>query len=438
MKRFFTIFLALVLVYAFAVPAYALENIFGGAWRTRAYVEKNYSGDDSESQDVQQVDTRTRLYYTAKFSDNFKFVNKFEIGDAVWGTPNSAASNPSSSYTDFGADGVRVEVKNSYVDFTLAPVNFKVGVQPVFLSRGFIMDDDVSGAVVTYNLNENVAIPFIWMKAYEGGYGKDKNDQDVDWYVINPSINAGGATIAPIFLWVTSQDARAWSGTSDYEKFNAYLIGADVDAKVGPASIWFTGLYEFGKNDKFIDLSVNNDTTSIDIQAYLVALGGSADAGPASVHAQFFYASGQDTSTDKIKAFTVPNQENSYDWAPIMGGNGIFDNQNSNGSAGFAPSNIMAAQIGATFKPMPKLSLTPDIWWAQKAEDNPIGDKDLGIELDLTASYSIMDNLNLDVVLGYLIAGKATTDYDYATDTARTTGSDKDPFLFGTQLSLSF
>ena len=432
MRKIFMFLMALVLAYTFTVPAFALENIFGGAWRTRAYVEKNYSGDDSEAADVQQVDTRTRLYYTAKFNDNFKFVNKFEIGDAVWGTPNSAASNPSSSYTDFGADGVRVEVKNSYADFTLAPVNFKVGVQPVFLNRGFIMDDDVSGAVVTYNLNQDISIPLIWMKAYEGGYGKNKNDQDVDWYAIYPSINAGGATIAPIFLWVTTKDASAWAATSDIKEGNVYFLGADVDAKAGPASLWFTGLYEFGS----VDDVVTGD--SIDIKAYLIALGGSADAGPASVHGQFFYASGQDPDSEDIEAFTVWNSENSYDWAPIMGGNGIFDNQNSNGSPGFAPSNVMVFNIGATFKPMPKLSLTPDIWWAQLAEDNPIGDKDLGIELDLTASYSIMDNLNLDVVLGYLIAGKATTDYDYATDTARTTGSDKDPFLFGTQLSLSF
>ena len=45
----------------------ALENQFGGYWRTRFTYEDNFTGQDTDSKFY--VDTRTRLYYTAKFRD---------------------------------------------------------------------------------------------------------------------------------------------------------------------------------------------------------------------------------------------------------------------------------------------------------------------------------------------------------------------------------
>ena len=126
MKKFAVLGLAVVLVIAFTVPAMAIESVFGGYWRTRAYTQQNFGGNDLGDKDTTLVDTRTRLYYTAIFNENFKFVNKFEM-DAAWGARNS--------YGDIGADGVNVEVKNSYVDFTLGSVNSKIGVQAFTLGR---------------------------------------------------------------------------------------------------------------------------------------------------------------------------------------------------------------------------------------------------------------------------------------------------------------
>ncbi|MEW6259669.1 MAG: hypothetical protein AB1547_07140, partial [Thermodesulfobacteriota bacterium] len=72
-KRFLTMVLLLVL--GMALPAFALENQFGGYWRTRAFTDKNFTGEDeSKDFDLDRIDTRTRLFYTAKFSDNLKFV----------------------------------------------------------------------------------------------------------------------------------------------------------------------------------------------------------------------------------------------------------------------------------------------------------------------------------------------------------------------------
>ena len=109
-------------------------------------------------------------------------------------------------------------------------------------------------------------------------------------------------------------------------------------------------------------------------------------------------------------------------------GFGIFDNQASTGSCADQIGNIMAANIGAGFKVSDKLKLTADLWYAKLAEDNAKGDSDLGTEIDLVLTYSLMKNLNLDVVAAYLFAGDAT--YKGA--------NDKDPYEIGTQLSFRF
>jgi carbohydrate-selective porin OprB len=89
----------------------------------------------------------------------------------------------------------------------------------------------------------------------------------------------------------------------------------------------------------------------------------------------------------------------------------------------------MAANIGVTVKPMDKLSLTGDLWFAQLAEDNANGDKDLGTEIDLVASYSLLDNVTVDAVFAYLVAGDATTGGS---------DDDADPMEAGVQISFGF
>ncbi|GAG97054.1 unnamed protein product [marine sediment metagenome] len=66
MKKFGIIALAALLVVAFTIPAAALESTFGGYWRTRFFSQSDFSGDDSESQDYNAIDTRSRLYATFK------------------------------------------------------------------------------------------------------------------------------------------------------------------------------------------------------------------------------------------------------------------------------------------------------------------------------------------------------------------------------------
>ena len=411
MKKLLMGLLAAGLVIAMTVPAMAFDSEFGVYWRTRAYMQENFTGSDTEAKDVQQVDTRTRLFYTAVFSEDFKFVNAFEFNN-TWGDTVGG---------DIGTDGTGIfRIKHSYANFNLGPVNFLIGLQPRVLHRGFVFSDDFAGAAITFK-GEGFQIPFIWMKAYEGGTGKDKNDFDVDYYALKPEFTFGSAKITPTLTYIYSKDASAWAPLSGNKEVKVWLAGVDADVKLGAGSFWFTGIYEGGD----VEL-VAPAGKSVDVQAYLLALGGTFNMGPADVHGQIFYATGDDRTSEDYEAFFIPKGQ-SYYWAEIMGF-GIFDNQASTGSCADQIGNIMAANIGVGFKVSDSLKLTADLWYAKLAEDNAKGDSDLGTEIDLVLTYSLMKNLNLDVVAAYLFAGDAT--YKGA--------NDKDAYEIGTRLSFRF
>jgi hypothetical protein len=412
MKKLLILALGLLVLIVFAGPASAFDSEFGGYWRTRAYSQSDFSGDDTGTGDVTQVDTRSRIYYTAIFSDDFKFVNKFEW-NSTWGDTTGG---------DIGTDGTGIlRIKHSYANFNLGSFNFLVGMQARVLGRGFLFDDDFAGAVATYK-GEGFELPIIWMKVYEGGTGKDANDQDVDYYGLKPRFNLGDTmTITPFLLYVTSEDASAW--LTGNEKTTVSFVGVDLDMSFDSLSVWFTGIHESGSTDMTALAQAAGAPESVDITATLLAAGATFNMGALDIHGQAFSATGDDDWTDDdASAFYVPGGQ-AYYWAEIMG-MGTFDNQSSAGSCAHAISNIMAMNVGIGFKISDTLSLTVDLWNATLAEENAAGDKDLGTEIDLKLTYKLIENMKIEVVAAQLTAGDAT--------------GDQDPLEFGTRLSFSF
>ena len=411
MRKLLISLLAVGFVLAMTLPVWAIDHEFGGYWRSRAVMQKDFSGNDTGAQDFQAADMRTRLFYTAVFSEDFKFVNQFEF-NVTWGDVNNGGG--------IGTDGTNIfRIKNSYANFNLGPVNFLVGLQYRVLNRGFLFDDDFAGIAVTYK-GSNYSIPFIWMKAYEGGYGNDKNDNDVDYYVLKPTFAMGAFSVTPTVAYIYSKDASKWPMTTGNKAVNAYFVGADADMTFGAGSkAWFTGLYEGGSADLITG-------GSVDIKAYLLAIGGTYQMGAFDVHGQGFWATGDDRSTKDAEAFFVPRGQMYY-WAEIMG-YGLFDNQASAKSCADKISNVKAASIGMGYKATDKLSFKADLWYAELAEADTKGNKILGTEIDMRMTYALMKNLNLDLVAAYLWAGSGT--YSGA--------GEANPYELGAQLSFSF
>jgi hypothetical protein len=447
MKKLLVLSLAVVMVVAFTLPASAFESVFGGYWRTRAFTQQNFSGDEDRRgpnstsntgrNDLSRTDTRTRLYYTAILNDNLKLINQFEF-NAVWGDADGG---------DIGADGDTMRIRSSHIDATMGAVRMTLGIQPLELGRGQIISDQMSGVVLSTKMGDHL-IPFTWFKVNEGGTALNSEDSDV--FALYPVFNFGeNFSLNPFVAYGYSRDgdrgaANAFStyganagtgpGTEDPatpdfavdDGINVYWVGANADMTFGSWNLWATAIYVGGELE-------SEDTGDVDVKAWTAAVGASVPLGPASLHGQFLYASGDDDDEDgDYEAYFGVDGAGagwSYYWAEIMG-NGRFDAQSSAG-ADANPSNLWFANIGASIKPMEKLSLTGDLWYAAHPEDDLVTDeKELGLEVDLVATYQLVEGLSIDLVGAYLFADDATALDD--------DGNDDDPWEVGTRLQLSF
>jgi len=381
MKKIIASTLGLMLVGGVAASAaQAFESQFGGYWRTRMFAQNEFVPDESYF----RADNRTRLYYTAKFNDDFKFVNKFEF-NSNWGDDNGG---------DIGADGSTWKVKNSYIDVNLGNTRTKLGIQGAAIARGYIFDDDFSGLMTTMNFGGVGVTPFWIAVDSEDGGGKA---YDRNYFGATVSVKVSDAvSLTPYFLYdyansgseTTTADDGVESASTVGDIKNWYL-GTDFDMKMDAASVWGTAIY-----NSFEILDTDGDE-------FLGALG--VNAGIA--HGQVFYATENFVSADG----------QSYYWSEILG-LGVFDGGSNgglpNGTPGGQISNVWAANAGVTLKSSDKLKWDADVWYAALVEDNLAGDTELGLEFDGKLTYALMDNLNAEFILAYLVAGDAVGDDD--------------------------
>ena len=438
MKKALILGFAALLVVAFTLPASAFESVFGGYWRTRAFSQQKFSGLDDSDGDLSRVDTRTRLFYTAIFNDNLRLVNQFEF-NANWGDSNGG---------DFGADGDTVRVRASFVDATMGPIRATIGIQPWQQGRGHITSDQASGAVLSTKWGNHL-IPFAWMRINEGGTAN--NSEDIDVFALYPVFNIGdNISINPFINYVYSKDgqrngANQWTtygqnsllDFSNDDGISAYYIGVNADATLGSFNLYFTGIYLGGEIESTSSINAFG-SSKVDLKAYVLNAGMNVPVGPASLHAQGVYASGDDDPLDDdFEAWFGIDGAGagwSYYWSEIMG-NGRFDANSPSGTPGGNPSNIWFVNFGASLKPMEKLSLTGDLWYASLIEDNAQGNKKLGFEVDLVATYQIVEGMSLDLVGAYLFADDAVTSEG---DDPLGQKNDKNPWEVGSRLQISF
>ncbi len=220
---------------------------------------------------------------------------------------------------------------------------------------------------------------------------------------------------------------------SDYSGLS--FLGMNADFKIAGKSLWFEGIYGTDDSCRYGDYD-NRPFT------YLVAAGADADIGVAKVHGQFFYAAGNDSMSysDKMSAFNSPFGSvwivQPYYSAEIMG-YGTFDNMLAAGVSPFDRiSSVAALNFGASIKPMDKLTLRGDIWYAKLA-DKDSSKNSLGSEIDLVVTYELIEDLKFDIVGAYLFSGDSA-------NTKLTPGkqmkndNNSYPYELGARLRLSF
>jgi hypothetical protein len=443
MKKYAILALAAFMVVAFALPSYALENEFGGFWDTRFQSKKYYDGlanddpggvDDTED----NVETRTRLYYTAKINDNLKLVNKFEM-DATWGAAGT--------YGRTGADFISIEVKNTYADFNVGPTNWTVGAQNFELFRGYYISSDASGFIGRWKAMDNLVLATSWLKSFEvasaaGAAGGDTETADVDSYTVSGAFwFSENMSIKPSINYVFSDDPSIFgvaSGllaptTVDTGELNLYTMGVDFDMTFDNWGLWATGIWQGGEVEDVIDPTLFVGEEDIDAKGWLVAVGGNVMLGGFDIYGEFAYAAGSDDADER----GFINPLGSHVWAELLadgtlwGGNPA-GNAATGGGTYDVVTNLMYVGAGFKWSPMDKLMINPSVWYAKLDEDNASGDDTLGTEVDINIKYQLVEGMNLELIGAYLFADDAFVDGAIGQE------NEEDAYEYGMRLSLSF
>jgi hypothetical protein len=213
---------------------------------------------------------------------------------------------------------------------------------------------------------------------------------------------------------------------------NLYAGVPYVKAKIGPVAIEAEFTYLFGKIYDFEGTST--DVKVSQMEAYIDAL---ADFGMFYVGGTAAYVSGDKPGTAKQEGGTL---NGGADWNPCLimwnwdrafwAGTLIgYETVNSNDGV---MDNAWFGQLRAGVRPIAALDIQGSVAYA-KADKLPTGilDKEYGIEVDVTATYKITNNLSYMLGVGYLFTG----DYYQGGSAANTID---DNFLVINKLTLTF
>jgi hypothetical protein len=442
MRKVWIALLLIVLIMAFALPVSAADVKFSGSYVAQGYYDNNRTLMKEGGASVSDTWQRLRVQTDFQVQEGLKLTTRFDALEKIWGAARSATA------TSLNLAGGDQETEN--IKFTHAYVNINKPFGTFLIGY---MTQGEWGTVFgnTGEQDYGMRVKWDWTTgSFFWGARWDKTEGKKGYSILGPAGNVGSSTYA------VDNDSEKYSVLAGYRwsKGDAGLYITyylDTSTAVNPttgykAKYWnfqpyaratFGMVYvetEFGfYTGKKQEYNVENGTTrqNVDYQGWRGYVMANVDLAPAYVGALAFYASGEDLgSTTKYEGgnkigtdFTPCLILFNYDlgrWNGLLGGqNGLT----ATVLPAYNNDNVMAWQIFAGIKPIPKLDVKASFTNAsldQNAVANQIS-KNIGYELDLSATYKIYDNLSYMVGFGYLFAGDAfkgtnagaTVDNDY-------------------------
>ncbi len=367
---------------ASVVPAMALDAKFSGEMRTRGeffnehYLENQfyrdfdgrdgYEGGDegpgSEDNNVSRHegkrntalwDSRMRLRMDLAVNDNLKGVYVLQVGDITWGSdsPNRRVVYPvvaSGIYADrrlrndrnqddggrLNSNGVNLQTKNMYIDFNvpgMESVNAKIGILPVKVGHGIVLDADVSGLLIQHK-SDVATIGAATFKTHEGDISKQDDSDYYMLFVNAPLQNAGSVGLFGIYNQNRSGSdddsapfvAGAFNSTDNVtagdDKLTQYWAGVTADLIFDPI---FINAEVDGYWAEINRSQVLKDNDRVNGWAGYLNVG--ANIKPVKVGVAGLYASGEawDSQENNPKYFspimpTRPQDKTLLDWDTIV------------------------------------------------------------------------------------------------------------------------
>jgi len=442
MRKFWMVLLALGLVVAFSMPAFAaVDGKFSGSLRMRGWYNHNLKSIDKDTTTgagaTQFYDNRLRMVGDFKVAEGLMLTTRFDVLEKKWGDTLTTNDN-------------NISWERAYVTFDTKGGRFQVGYQED-RAFGTVMGNSAgSKPMIKYFLPLG---DFTLIAAIEKGYeaegangarGGLSIDNDIDIYDLGFVYKFKGGDAGLMFQNVRNQSNRSLA-LDGYRRV-LYIFDPYVKYKAGNLYVEAEVLYATGKWAEYDDPKTagRQDIDFSQGGAYLLV---NYDIAPMYVGGIFAYGGGDDGSDATKKksglfaelglnsSVNLSLMMMSYEYRNQVGWR-VGNTAGNDNRRGEYSDNIWFYQVYAGVKPMKQLDIKASISYAYADKKPKVGaveyisDK-YGTEFDLTASYKIYDNLEYMVGFGYLWTG----DYFKATNDAVNISND---YLLMHQLLLSF
>lgn len=401
-----------------ASSAMALENQFSGAFVTYFdYSNFNAAGAIKKDASVANYfESRVRLGYTAKVSNELKLVTKFELDYGFWGNSSYDGPGGRNQGGAIGADTVNMETKNLYLDWTIpsAHLNTKIGMQGYDDAfKGIFVGADMAGILLTHSYtNATAAAGFFRWNDTGATLGKHTRDM----FVLDGKYNLNKDTQLGAAYYYVNSDGIALTNLVDPEDLEVHMLGVNAATKFGPLAL-----------DGFVAVQSGKDHfNSNDRTALAGNVGANLAVGKGALRSEFLYVSGDKDGGSRHSFYTPYSQQFAqyglaesgfYNNEMVILGRDknamtndnaiVYDVNNYN-------QGVIFASVGFDYPLTENLSGSVNAGFAAVDRKNtPNHDSSyLGTEVNAELGYKVTDNLNLSCRAAYVALG----DYFKAAD----------------------
>jgi len=468
MKKLWIVLLSLALVAAFCMPAAAVDVKFSGSYYVAGDYYSDLDMADSGAylgsttvpahfvlnpetgviEEVEAVTTerrgrdrstaffRQRLRIQTEFvvSPGLSLITRFDALEKIWGDNNwsggrgNTLSRPHNITNNTTKEQENIEFEQAYIQYMSKVGLWWVGYAPHDFWGTTFGDSTQTQALVQWilPLNQNWTIGAKYFKTYEGSSslfnGARGNDSDDNAYVGIASYKnenlEGGLKVAYRRL-ANNKDGLQSQTTQvgvPFATVDGWLLTPYFKGQFGPVTV--QSELEYWNGDIEFDSDDPDGNRDADMEMWAFYADAKVDLGPAYVGGRFVYASGQDYDRNKITGSNFnPAFEACWGGVDLRQTLILWNDDVTNWAGnvwGLGPGvkNAFFYQVYGGYK-WDKFNFFASLAYAKADEawafdaGNPyeVDDDDYGYELDVTATYSITNNLKYMVGAGYLWTG---------------------------------
>ncbi len=456
MKRIWLVMLSLGLVLAFSASAFAVDVKFSGSFYAAGiYLDKvtlrdnayGYPADSSSGVSTAFYYQRLRVKTDFIVSPGLTLITRFDALERVWGGARTDAGE--------SAESENIRFEWAYIDYVTPVGTFDVGYFEHGVFGTYFNDVSYNGGAIKWShklgpVSVGAKVNKGTFSAGENSYfynntGATQSDRDNDCYSAYVKYAAKNFEAGLLAKYKRNATARVPGVPDSGSLTKTYGLNPYAKANFGPVTMEAELAYGWGKKD-YENPDVADLRYSRNWGVYLDAV---ADFGKVYAGASGAFISGDEAdSTDQVEGGLVHggdwdpcllmfNSERAT-WVgsltgyhdthadPFMGGASDY-----NGDADYATGAwFLQGRVGV--RPTDKLDIVASLSWAE-ADEKPsyVLDELFGWEADITATYSITNNLSYMVGAAYLWTGDyykcCTHEYDV-----------NDNYLFINKLTLTF